>query len=232
MKGKILILDDNPIDIKVAASTLERLGFACVGFTDHEEAIKWLSAEMPTAILLDLQMPKISGFEMLPILKGLIKSEAVPILIISGKNQSADVVKAIKLGASDYVIKPIDPLIMQEKIERVTAPRRTDYHSVALPQDKQVQAYLSKPLTVLTISEFGLKISSEEKIVAGDVLQVTGLPTELFGTGVALVRCLNVVVNKNLYVAETTFIGLQETHRQIIRKNCRQVWINSRKDLT
>jgi CheY-like chemotaxis protein len=69
MKGLILIIDDNSIDIKIATSAIEKLGYACHGFTNHNEALEWLKTNTPQLIFLDLLMPTISGYEMIPILK-------------------------------------------------------------------------------------------------------------------------------------------------------------------
>lgn len=233
MKGQILIIDDNPVDVKIAISSIERIGFACYGFTDHHGAILWLESNVPQLILLDLQMPTITGYELIPILKKNANAAGVPIIIISGKNQSEDVLRAIKLGANDYVVKPLDPLVLQEKVEKVNAGVDSEFHSVDITEADGIKAFVSKAIKILSLSEFGMKVSSETKLSPGETLEVTGLPLKEFGTDRLLVRCLSCeAATTQLYVAQMTFVGMIESQRQALRQTCRKIWIQTRNEAT
>ena len=231
MKGRVLIIDDNPVDVKIAVSSIERTGFACYGFTDHKEAIEWLYSTTPQLILLDLQMPAITGYQLIPILRRHLNLGEVPIIIISGKNQSEDVRKAIKLGANDYVVKPLDPLVLQEKVERLAANSKSEFHSVDVTQTGGIEAFVSKSINIISISEFGMKVRMETKVSAGETMEVTGLSIEQFGKDRLLGRCLSCeALPDDSFLVQMTFVGMVESQRQAIRQTCRKIWIQNNKE--
>lgn len=227
MKGLILILDDNPMDLKIASSATERSGYASYGFTDHLEAMGWLKDNRPSIILLDLQMPAISGYEVISLIKNNKSLADIPIIIVSGKNQSEDIKKAIKLGATDYIVKPLDPLVIQEKLRRVESTSESEFYSVDIDTDKQIAAHIINPISIISMSEFGIKIRSSTKLKPGETIEVRGLSSDIFGKEQLLLRCLNCdsIVNSTDFVSQMTYIGIQESQRQIIRKYCRHLWL-------
>ncbi len=91
MNGSALVIDDNPLDLKVASSIIERSGYACFAFTDYKAGLEWCKENTPQIIFLDLQMPNITGYELIPILKAQPNTSKTPLFIISGKNQIEDV---------------------------------------------------------------------------------------------------------------------------------------------
>lgn len=231
MKGQILLIDDNTMDIKIISSVLERSGYACYGYTNYKQALEWLQYNTPQFIFLDLQMPEITGYELIPILRKLNHILTTPIIIVSGKNQIEDVMKAIKLGANDYIVKPIDPLVLQEKIRQTKAVSSEEFHSVDVGSEEGVKAFFAKPLQIISVSEFGVRILSETQIPPGETIEIAGISNEFFGSERLLLRCLNCERDQSsqLYSMQMTYTGMSETQRQIIRKSCRQIWIQSKK---
>lgn len=229
MKGQILILDDNLIDIKVLSLALEKYGYACYGFTDHQTALDWVESNKPTHIFLDLQMPSITGYDLIPIFRAKENTSETPIIIVSGKNQSEDVVKAIRLGANDYIIKPIDPMVLQEKVGKDSQDNE-NFYSVSLGTKDGIPAYIAHPIRIHAASEFGLIININNSLLPGDTIEIGGLPADFFGDSKLILRCLSCIQNQdNTYLCQTTFIGMKESQRQVIRKNCRQLWIQNKK---
>lgn len=234
MKGQILLIDDNKIDIKVATSAIEKLGYSCHGFSEHSDVVDWLAENQPRLIFLDLLMPGVSGYELIPILKKHPKLKRTPIIIMSGKNQSEDVVKAIKLGATDYIVKPIDALIAQEKVERLCSQSADEYQTAEFTSDEPIEGFLSRRIRILSFSEFGVRIVSDSRLLPGEVIELTGAPEAIFGQANLLVRCLSCDVipdSGGKYSVQMTFVGMIEAQRQIIRKSCLQTWIRTRKDV-
>lgn len=230
MKGYVLVIDDNPMDVKIITRVVESSGFACFGFTEQAAGMEWLSKNTPKLIFLDLQMPEGSGYSLIPVIKKQAHLKKVPIVIISGKNLSEDVVKAVKLGASDYVIKPMDPLVVQEKIERTFA-ESGDYQDAEIGGPEGIEAFQLRPLRVKSFSEFGVKIISEAPIAPGDNLQITGIDAEMFGGTNLILRCLSCDITPDKkYVSQMTYVGMPEAQRQAIRKRSRQEWIKSRQE--
>ena len=230
MKGNILLIDDNPIDIKVISSVLEKAGFACSGFTEYKKALFWLESNTARLIFLDLQMPGVSGYEIITMLRKSPKTAKTPIIIVSGKNQTEDVMKAIQLGANDYIVKPVDPLVLQEKIQKMENPDDENFHSVDIGNEEGVCVFLLKPLRVISVSEFGLKAHSDYAVAEGEVLELGGLPSDFFGSEKLLLKCLSCEAKEDGkgFLMQMTYTGMTEAQRQIIRKSCRHVWIQTK----
>lgn len=233
MKGQILLIDDNPVDLKIVSTALEKSGYACYGFTEHQKAMDWKEQHTPQIIMLDLQMPHISGFDLIPHLRSHVRTASVPIIIISGKNQVDDIKKAIQLGANDYIIKPLDPLVLQEKVQRIDLNSPQEFHSVDISASAEAQAFFARPLRILSISEFGLRVLSSFQIRPNETIEVNGIATQLLGSDKLILRCLSLekAPNQEEYIMQFTYVGMKESQRQFIRQSCRKIWVQSKKGI-
>jgi CheY-like chemotaxis protein len=113
---KILIVDDDPLNIKYLEQELEDLGFETLSAMDGQEALELVSAEAPDLILLDIMMPVMDGFSVLARLKENEAWRDIPVVVISATNDVQSTVKGIELGAEDYLPKPSDPVLLQARI--------------------------------------------------------------------------------------------------------------------
>lgn len=114
---KIMVVEDDKFLMKIYQSKLNKEGFEVVAAHDGEEATTLIPAEMPQLILLDLIMPKKTGFEVLTEIKQNPATAQIPVLILSNLGQSSDVEKGMQLGAVDYVVK--SNMSITEIIEKV-----------------------------------------------------------------------------------------------------------------
>jgi len=106
--SRLLIVDDNELNRDMLARRLERKGFEVVVADGAEALFKRLKEGPIDIILLDIEMPEVSGLEALSILRKTYSPIELPVIMVTAKNQSEDIVKALDLGANDYVTKPID----------------------------------------------------------------------------------------------------------------------------
>ena len=115
--AEILLIEDNPSDVRYTQIALEELGIAnrLTVLGDGEEALAYLyrrgrfgNANRPDCILLDWNLPKADGSEVLEIIRQDSKLADIPVIVLTGSREQADVVKAYHLKASGYVTKPID----------------------------------------------------------------------------------------------------------------------------
>lgn len=102
---KVLVVDDEPQIRRLLRNTLERADYHVALAADAREAMRVLNIEKPDAILLDLGLPDRDGLELVPLIKA--QSDAT-LLIVSAREETADKVRALDLGADDYVTKPFD----------------------------------------------------------------------------------------------------------------------------
>jgi len=105
--AKILIVDDEKSMCSVMGAFLEQAGHVVTACTDGALAIRSIIAQKPDLVLLDLCMPYIDGFDMLKALRGDPLTEAIPVIVVSSLTDLESLGRVVKLGASDFVYKPI-----------------------------------------------------------------------------------------------------------------------------
>ena len=116
MKEKILIIDDDREYISQLAEVLEEEGYQ-VGFTTSGlSAFNMLDSINYDLIILDINMPRMNGMEVLSELKSTKTTRLTPVLMSTGDSSADSVKQAVQLGADDYIIKPIDVDLFLDKI--------------------------------------------------------------------------------------------------------------------
>ncbi|MBS4057682.1 MAG: response regulator [Bacteroidales bacterium] len=111
----ILVVEDNPIDLELTlrAFSRKKLTNPIQIARDGEEALKfvekWEQGEpTPVVILLDLNMPKVNGLEVLEKIKSHPEFKTIPVVILTTSSESNDLQRAYQLGANSYIVKPVD----------------------------------------------------------------------------------------------------------------------------
>ncbi|MDJ1179026.1 response regulator [Roseofilum sp. BLCC_M91] len=114
----ILIVDDNPTNIKVLFSFLKESGFKVLVAKDGESTLEKLQEITPDLILLDVMMPGIDGFETCRRIKGSPETQDIPVIFMTALSDTVDKVKGLKIGAVDYITKPFqqDEVLARMKI--------------------------------------------------------------------------------------------------------------------
>jgi len=114
-----LIVDDSSVIRKVARLILEGLDFKISEAEDGEEALVACRAEMPDAILLDWNMPKVDGYEFLRMLRRLPQGDRPKVVFCTTENDVAHIARALHAGANEYIMKPFDREIVEAKFQEV-----------------------------------------------------------------------------------------------------------------
>ena len=121
MAPKILVVDDDPAINEMLTIVLEAEGFQTSSVTDGAEAVPAFRSFDPDLILLDLMLPGMNGID---ICREIRKESAVPVVMLTAKTDTVDVVLGLESGADDYITKPFKP---KELVARIRARlRRTD----------------------------------------------------------------------------------------------------------
>ncbi|NOX97358.1 MAG: response regulator [Nitrospirae bacterium] len=107
-EAKILVVDDEPDVLEVVKSRLKLYGFQVITAGDGEEALRQVEREGPDLMLLDVNLPKKDGLEVLRILREDILHRHLPIIMLTAKGDIADKLAGIEAGADDYITKPFD----------------------------------------------------------------------------------------------------------------------------
>ena len=114
-----LVVDDSSVVRKIARRILEELGFEIVEAEDGEKALEACKSAMPTAILLDWNMPVTDGYEFLGNLRRLPGGDAPKVVFCTTENDVAHIARALQAGANEYNMKPFDKDIVTAKFQEV-----------------------------------------------------------------------------------------------------------------
>jgi CheY-like chemotaxis protein len=130
--GDILVVDDQPVNVRLLATMLSQLGYKVRKATSGEMALTAIHAEPPDLILLDITMPQMDGYELCEILKKDTKTADIPVIFVSALDESMDKTKAFEVGAVDYVAKPFQWVEVQARVKTQLALRALQRQSSAL----------------------------------------------------------------------------------------------------
>ena len=127
LKGaRILLVDDEATVRMIIQQFLENAGFTVTVATSGEEALHRLNKKPFDLILLDIVMPDMEGLAVLKTLRQKYSMSQLPVIMVTVKEESADVVEALSLGANDYIVKPIDFIVLRARIDMHLSHQRAE----------------------------------------------------------------------------------------------------------
>jgi adenylate cyclase len=118
MKKKILVVDDETEFADAIKMRLEAHDYDVITACDGREGIDKAKKEKPGIILLDLVMPNLDGISTLAQLKDNPSTERIPVVVITAKAETEYALDAGKLGAADYIVKPVDMQILVDMVRK------------------------------------------------------------------------------------------------------------------
>jgi class 3 adenylate cyclase len=124
MPSRILVIEDEPANIQTLSTILKERGYQINIATNGRQALGVLERIRPDLILLDIMMPEMDGFETCRRIKASTASREIPIIFLTAKTDTADIVRGFELGAVDYVAKPFNA---HELLARVNTHLTLDY---------------------------------------------------------------------------------------------------------
>lgn len=116
-KNYILVVDDNRITTKLIKRYLETAGFEVDEAYDGIECLEKVAERHPDAIILDVMMPRLDGYETVRRLKEQSDTNHIPVVIVTALNDIANQLKAIESGADDFLSKPIEEKLLTAKVK-------------------------------------------------------------------------------------------------------------------
>mgnify|MGYP001573076587 FL=1 len=133
---KVLVVDDDAKILFAFKQVLKKDGYKTIVAKDGEEALEKISAEQPNVVFMDITMPRFDGLEVLRRMKE--KKEPAPVVIITGYGTMQTAIKAVQLGAFEYLTKPLDVARIREVTRRAIASAQSD--AVTLEQPVRFKA--------------------------------------------------------------------------------------------
>ncbi len=129
-RGTVLVVDDEEDIRELIGFHLGKEGYQLLFAESGEKALDVAQAKIPSLVILDLMLPGVDGLEVCKKLKGIPKTEHIPVIMLTAKSEEADIVTGLELGADDYVTKPFSPKVLVARVRRLLQ------RSVARDSDK------------------------------------------------------------------------------------------------
>jgi len=223
--ARILVVDDDADILKLAEQILTAAGHTVIVAEDALRALDWLGQMSFDLLLSDANMPLYSGFDLINTIRKNPKFNNMAIAMLTGLRERSDVERAVKIGVDDYIVKPLDPMLLVQKVNSLFEKKSPmTYAEINVANTLQGKATLRRKITVESISELGIRLISEYPIKAGEMLDISA---EIFNTleiEVPPMRVLRVEHDPktDLYRVQLIFLGAREQMLQKIRR-----WIYS-----
>ena len=124
--AKILVVDDNAQNLELLEVYMEDLQpeVSTISATNGIEALEMVNQHKPDLILLDIMMPKMSGFEVCRHLKGNPETRDIFVVMITALNETGDIERATECGADDYLTKPVDRVALVKLVRTLLQARQ------------------------------------------------------------------------------------------------------------
>ncbi len=119
----VLVVEDDEAVRELVVRTLSGDGHTIIAARDGLEALAIIETTMPDAVVLDVHMPNMNGFEVLNHLRSMDDTENVPILMLTARGSLADVQRAKNLGATDFICKPFATRLLLRRVDRMLNPQ-------------------------------------------------------------------------------------------------------------
>jgi DNA-binding response OmpR family regulator len=146
MSKTILVVDDEPGIVEIVRVNLEAEGYHILTAPDGAEGLEIIRDRRPDLVILDVMMPRMSGWEVLRHIEADLNTAGLPVIMLTVKAGTMDIVRGLEQGAVEYITKPFDPMDLVERVHFVleqTDARGRDAHRRQLMERRR---RFAKPL--------------------------------------------------------------------------------------
>lgn len=120
----VLVADDNLQNLELLEAYLEELdGITTISATNGEECLEKVASDQPDLILLDIMMPKMSGFEVCKKLKSDPATKDIPIIMVTALQEPADIERGVEVGTNDFLTKPVNRVDLLDRVKTLLRVR-------------------------------------------------------------------------------------------------------------
>jgi two-component system OmpR family response regulator len=129
-RPRVLIADDDPDLVLLVSGTLEQSGMDCEVARSGQQTLDTARRHPPDAIVLDVNMVDLDGFEVLKKLRHNLSTASIPVLLLTARSQESDITRGVGSGADDYVVKPFDPADLASRVDKIISASRKAFTRV------------------------------------------------------------------------------------------------------
>lgn len=219
--ARILVVDDDTDILKMAEAVLSSAGHVVFTAEDAMRAMDWLNHIEFDLLLSDANMPHYSGFELVKTVRADVKFKDLAIAMLTGLRERKDVERAVQAGVDDYIVKPLDPLILIQKVNALFEKRPPgNYPEIQLAGTSLSNGSMQRPVIVESVSELGVRVTTEVQLKPGMMLDIAADFFEELDIQPPPMKVLSVEYDseKQVYRAQLIFLGAREAVLQKIRR--------------
>lgn len=167
----ILVLDDNKNDLLMAKFVIKRLGYNPILLENPRYIIDTLKTYAISLIVLDYDMPEMTGLEVLKKIKRVKLYENIPVIMLTGDSTLETVKSTVITGAKDYIIKPIDPIVFETKISKImkenNQAEKNEWIEYQVQKNKNTEIKIYNFSSIFSIGEMTLTFSTNQDYPVG-----------------------------------------------------------------
>jgi CheY-like chemotaxis protein len=235
---RLLVIDDDPSELKLVRHLLTRARYQVATSPSGPEGLQRLDSERYDCVITDAIMPSMSGYELVKAIRRDPKHANLPVLMLTRKRHRQDVKRAVEVGVTDYVLKPIDEHLLLDKVELCLQRGGGTRHVFECAiHGSQGDALASFEARISSLSESDLTIRVPFALPAEAAIQLTARLFDEIGIGVPLLRLARCVpattdtpAERALpFEARYVFVGIAEAELQKIRTWIQRQEIQRRK---
>ncbi|RDW15873.1 response regulator transcription factor [Oceanobacillus chungangensis] len=152
---KVLIIEDDPNIVELIQLYMDKIGFSSISAYDGEEGLELFYNESPDCIILDIMLPKMNGWEVCKAIR--LEDKQIPIVMLTGKGETYDIINGLDIGADDYIVKPFDPNELIARVKSVL--RRT-----ILSESEKDNLHFDN--IIINMKEYRILINGEKVLMA------------------------------------------------------------------
>ncbi|MEJ5186554.1 MAG: response regulator, partial [Candidatus Geothermincolales bacterium] len=187
MEREVLIADDNRLVAQVTGAIMEQAGYKVEYARDGIEAATKAYSHLPDLVILDIEMPKIKGYQVCRLLKEDPMTFWIPIIMLTGREHQSDMFWGLKTGADAYITKGFKPEQLVEKAEELVA--RSEVHREAKELARKRRREVTEEYVIAKITDL-LDRKLFETTILNDIASLSGSLKNLEETVVSVFRIL------------------------------------------
>lgn len=142
----VLVVDDDRMLNLLACEMSKKAGFAVIAAHNGEQALTLFHQHQPDAVLLDVYLPDMDGFRVCEQIRQPPESSTVPIIMMTGLDDGQSITRAYHVGATDFVVKPVQWPLLTQQLWRRVAEGHLERHTVTIPSFSRPSSFISQPL--------------------------------------------------------------------------------------
>lgn len=216
---RILVTDDDVDHLKIIRVILETAGYHVIVTENAEDALIISKKDPPHIIITDLKMEPMSGFDFIEKYFQSPNVIASPIIVLSSLKDKQSVFKAISLGATDYLVKPIQAMQLLQKVKKHI--RTEDFLEIKFDENDTHKTDVMIPGTIISAGEIGFKVEAPVRLEPESIVKLKSALIDELDAGSVVLKAsphLAKTSDTGQYINEIRIVGITYDMSQKLRK--------------